>query len=333
MKSLKQFFSLFLRIAVSLALLFFLLRQVGIENLISILKSANLPLLALAFLLNFLNFVFCLFRWEMLLKTTKIHLSLKRVIMAFAGGVFFNMFLPTSIGGDLVRSIDLATHTKKPREIVATVLLDRLSGYIGLVLVAIMAVLLGYRIIGREEKMSILISVGILATVLIVALLAIFNRFVYTKINTLLHSPKAGRIREAIKNLHQEMHIFRHHTGTAFKNLLFSITIQLIQPIVFLLIASSLGIKINVLYFFIFIPIITAITFLPISIGGLGLRDLSSVLYFTKVGVSKDLAFSMSLMASSFLLIYGVIGGIIYVLTIHHRRKQYNKPRAVPPLE
>jgi len=154
----------------------------------------------------------------MLLKAIKINLPLKRVIISFSGGIFFNLFLPSTIGGDLMRSIDLAAHTKRPSEVVATVLLDRLSGYIGLVFLALLSLLIGW---DKIEDKSVLFSVGLISLVLIAILLVLFNKFLYSKINKLLHSPNAGKIRELIKNLHQEIHLFRHNKRVIVNSLIF----------------------------------------------------------------------------------------------------------------
>ena len=319
----KKIFSIFLRVSISVILLFFLFRNVDEKSMLSIVKNANKPVLFLAFLIYLIGYLLCLRRWQMLLKAINIHLPIKRIITSFSGGVFFSLFLPSTIGGDVVRSVDLATHTKKPKEIIATVFLDRLSGYIGLVLLALLALMFGIKII--EDKsvfLSLEIIIGILALVLIVLL----NTFIYTKINKLLKSFVAGRIRDMITNLHEEIHIFRNKRKVIVKNILLSFMIQLITPITFYFIALALCLKTSPLYFFIFLPIIGAITLLPISIGGLGLRDATTVFFFTKVGVAKDLAFAMSLINFSFILIYGAIGGLIYVLTVRHRRVQHNSP-------
>ncbi|MDD4979656.1 MAG: lysylphosphatidylglycerol synthase transmembrane domain-containing protein [Candidatus Omnitrophica bacterium] len=328
MKILKQILPVFLRVGISIVLLIFLFRHVDAKALWKVVSNADIGLVLLAAFIYFSLYILALFRWEMLLKGAKVYLPLKRVIISFAGGNFFNIFLPSSIGGDLIRSIDLATHTKRPREVVTTVLLDRLSGYIGLVTVTLLALVFGW---GLVEEKSVFWSVAVITGVLVVALLILFNSFLYSKINQILHSPTAGRMREAIKNLHQEIHIFRHRKNIIVNNLILSILIQSITPLTFYIIALSLGVKINIAYFFVYIPIIGAITLLPISIGGLGLRDATTIYFFSKAGMSKDLAFAMSLINFSFILVYALIGGLIYVLNIHHRRMQYHKPQQVHP--
>ena len=317
MRVFKKIISIILRVGISVVLLIFLFRQVDKKSLMEIIRNTDKNLLIWAFLVYSLSYVFCLYRWEMLLKTAKIHLSLKRVIISFAGGIFFNLFLPSTIGGDFVRSIDLAVHTKRPKEVVATVILDRLSGFVALVFIALVALLFGWRIV--EDK-SVMLSISIIAAILASILLVSFNNFLFSKVNKLLHSPTAGRIREALKNLHHEIFIFRHHKKIILYNLILSILVQAITPITFYITALSMGIKINILYFFIFLPIITAITLLPISIGGLGIREYTTKLFFVKAGVSANLSVAMSLLNSLFIFICAGIAGLVYILTMHHQR-------------
>lgn len=319
MEKIKKVLSIILRVGISIAILVLLFRQVDRKSLFEIIKNANKPLLFFALFIFFFNYAFCFFRWYRLLKAVGIKLPLKRVVISFSGGIFFSLFLPSTIGGDLMRSIDLAAHTKKTKEVVATVLLDRLSGYVGLVVVVLISLLLGYRLI--DDK-SVLLAIGIITAILAGVLLVLFNNFFYTKINKLLSSPNAGKIRDLITGLHQEIHIFRNKKRAMVINLIISLLVQVTGPLTFYFIALAIGIKINLLYFFVLIPVIGAITLLPISIGGLGLRDASTIYFFAKAGVTKDLAFAMSLLNFSFILFYGALGGLIYVLTIHHRRLQ-----------
>ncbi|MDD5247190.1 MAG: lysylphosphatidylglycerol synthase transmembrane domain-containing protein [Candidatus Omnitrophica bacterium] len=325
MQWIKKTFSVLLRISISIILLVFLFSQVDKKVLFEVIRGANKPLLLIGLLIFFFNYLFCLIRWIILLKAADIHLPLKRIVISFSGGVFFNLILPSTIGGDLMRSLDLAAHTKKPKEIVATVLLDRLSGYIGLVLMAVAALVVGWKMV-RDN--SIILSIGIISLLLVAILLVLFNNTIYSRINRFLGASGAGRIKEMIRSLHQEIHIFRSHRKMILKNIGLSLLVQLTSPLSFYFIALALNIKIGLIYFFVYLPIIGAITLLPISIGGLGLRDASTIFFFAKAGVTKDLAFAMSLISFVFVIFYGAIGGLIYVLTIHHRRLQPAQPPA-----
>lgn len=318
MKIFRKISQVFLRVGVSLALLIFLFNQVDKKSLFGIIKNADFGLLLLAAVVFLAGYMLCLVRWWMLLRAAKVDISWERVLVSFSGGIFFNLILPSTIGGDIVRGIDLVRHTKKSREVVATVLLDRLSGYTGLVVLTFFSLVFGFKYV--KGNTAVLAWMLVMTLLLIVMLLVIFNKTLYSYINNLLHSPNAGRVRRGIRNLHREMHYFREHQGIMFSTLIISLLVQITLPLVFYFISRSLGLNVNIIYFLIFVPIIGAIALLPVSIGGLGLRDASTVYFFTKIGVSRDLAFTMSLLSFLLILVYGAIGGLIYVFNLRHRR-------------
>jgi uncharacterized membrane protein YbhN (UPF0104 family) len=221
------------------------------------------------------------------------------------------------VGGDFVRSIDLAAFAQKPRQVVATVFLDRLSGYSAVVCVALLALAVGYKTIHTP---SVILGISAITLLLAVILLMLFNRFVFAKTNSLLDYFGGGRIAVAVKNLHREIHVFRHQKAVILKVSVLSLFIQVIGPLVGYIISLGLGIHINIIYFFIFLPVVGAITLLPISIGGLGLRDAAVIFFFAQAGVSRDLSFAMSLLGFFFTLAYSAIGGLIYIFGARQRQ-------------
>jgi len=323
LKKFKNLLSIILRVLVSgiLLVLLFKFNRINLHDLLSDVKGANKLFLTLGFLIFSLTYFLGFLRWQMLLKAAGIQASVKKLIVSFSGGIFFSIFLPSTIGGDIVRTADLAEHTRKAKEVIATVFLDRLSGYIGLVVVILPAFLLGGELV-RDK--FVFLSLAAIAGLLVLVLLVLFNSFIYARINLFLAAPGAGKIKETLKNLHHEIHIFRHRKKLILHNLILSFFIQLIYPLSIYFIGLALGVKINIIYYFIFLPIIGAVTLLPVSIGGLGLREYLFVIYFAKAAVTKQLAVAMSLLSFSCIVLYAAIGGLIYVLTVHHRRLQHH---------
>lgn len=326
----KRIISLILRISISIALLIFLFKKVDVqlEELIKIIYKINWRYLFVSFFIFLVTYILGLLRWDMLLRGVNLHLQLRRVIVSYLGGCFFNLFLPSSIGGDVVRSLDLSHHTKRPREVVATVLLDRLSGYTGLVLIALGALFFGFKFI---KNYFIIFAILFLSIILIFIGLVLFNDKFFTKINRFLH--RGGKIKEALKNLHREIYYFRHrgkrHRGSLLiDNLAISLIIQAGTPLIFFTLAKAINLEVNLSYFFIFTPIVTALSMLPISLGGLGIRDAATIFFLAQVNVGKNQALALSLINFIFILILGILGGIIYGLAIHSRWLQHYQKHA-----
>jgi len=328
MLKIKSILIFLLRIGISVLLLLFLFKsnKIDLHVLLGDIKGTDKRLLAAGFVIYSFTYLFGFLRWQMLLRTAGIIASFRKIISSFSGGVFFSIFLPSTIGGDLIRSADLAGHTKKTKEVIATVFLDRLSGYIGLVLIILPGLLLGGKLVLDKLVLS---SVAAIVILLVVGLLVLFNSSIYAGISRFLSAPGAGKIKEIIRDMHQEIHVFRNHKRIIILNLFLSFLVQLFAVLCIYLIGLSLGIKVSFVYFLIFLPIIGAITLLPVAISGLGLRESLFVLYFAKVGVIKQLALAMSLLSFSFTVFCGAIGGLIYVFTVRYRRLQSDKPSRV----
>ena len=93
--------------------------------------------------------------------------------------IFFNLFLPSTVGGDIVRIADLRNHIRKTKEIAATVLVDRLVGFCALGLIVLVSI-----IIGREyiRGLDVLIPIAILFFLLFSVVAVLFTKNIFAKI-------------------------------------------------------------------------------------------------------------------------------------------------------
>lgn len=321
----KKTLSIFFRVFISIVLLLVLFRKIDFKGTFKVITQLNPFYFISAIVIFFIIYVLIFYRWKMLLDTRKAGVSSLRVFSSFSGGLFFNLFTPSTIGGDLSRSIDLGAHTKSYSVITATVLLDRLSGFAGLVTVAMVSLIFGYRLI---NDFSVCIIVFLFAVLLGGIFLVLFNEGIYRRLNRSVAGPepsrraKKGNFWENFKKLHAEIYFFRRHKTVLYANLGCSILIQAGASLFSYFLLRSLNTKINILYPLVFNPVITVITAIPISIVGLGLRDASSVFFYAKAAVAKDVALAQSLLNFAVIVIFGLIGGIVYVSTFRYRRLQ-----------
>lgn len=312
-------YTILIRVCISAGILFFLFQRVDLGKIIQVIHNINKPILIFVYVLVLSSYIIGFFRWRMLLIGVGLNLTNLEIFQSFCIGFFSNLFLPSTIGGDFSRSVDLSLRSQKPRQVVASVLLDRLSGYSALAAVALAALLLGYKLIA---DIAVFFALGVMVILLTIILAILFNNFLFSRTSNLLRF--FGRVGQALGNLHYEVHKFRMKKKIILKNFFYSLIIQLIIPFSYYLISLALGTRINLIYFFILIPIIAAITALPVSIGGLGLREASSMYFFTTVGMPAEIALTISLLSFFIIFSFGLVGGIVYVFTFSGRRLQRN---------
>jgi len=314
----KNFLSFLFRILLSGALLGYLYTKIDTQQTIATLKSVNLNYLFLAWFIFMVINVIILFRWYVLIKALSLSVPVRDVIRYFLIGLFGNLFLPSSIGGDILRIMGLCKSSSQKSRVFASVLLDRLSGFAAIVLVAISVFVLGY---GFIDEKSLIIPIALMGFASLIVIFVLFNERVYSFCCRIFN--KLPRFKKNLMRMHYDIMLLKDKQREGWKAIMLSCLSQVTLAFVFFLIAKALHQDIRMVYFFIFVPMICVVSSLP-SIGGLGVREAGTVYLFSKIGVESGISVSMSLLLFLFMVTIGLIGGLVYVFTISSRRIQHS---------
>jgi uncharacterized membrane protein YbhN (UPF0104 family) len=294
-----------LRVLISVGALGFLLWQIGLGETLTVLRSADLRLLLTAFALVLVSLVIRAGRWAVLLWALELRVSFKRLVYLYFVGTFFNSFLPSGFGGDVARAIELTQDTPPPAA-VGTVLVDRMTGLLVLLLIGLLA--LPFSVANLPLWLVwLLIAVasgGLLAGVLILEgrLLRRATAWLPDRLS-LAGSGTLGRIYAAVSGCGWRA------IGQA---LAVSLVFNLINILINYLCGRAVGIDLSLGYFFVTAPLISISLMIPVSIGGIGVRDWVVVALFDPVGVSSNTAASMSLSLYAVSAAAGLVGGLLY---------------------
>ena len=310
------------RFALSAGLLAWVFSFINWRDTITVLRNADVGLLLGAAFLHFLIQVAILLRWYLFMRALSLDAPIGLTCRYFFIGLFCNLFLPTSIGGDLVKAIGLSRGVGQKPKVFASVVLDRLSGFAGLVIVAALAYAAGSSLI---DAPSVLIPVAALTVLSFVVGGMLFNQGIYHFFGRFV--ARFPKLQQGILEMHQDVMLMRGKKRTGFGCIAFSCLIQVLGAGMFFLIARALHQDVPLLPFLIFSPLVSAATFLP-SIGGLGVREIGWVYLLAKIGVGQGTALGLSLISFFFVIVTGLIGGVIYVTTVPGRRVQCDVPDA-----
>ena len=293
-----------LKIGLSLGLLAILFKQVGWPQTLETLGRARLPHLATAFVLYLVGIVVRAYRWRILLSALRMDASVANLTALYFIGTFFNNILPTGIGGDVVRVYELSKQSERPMDSIGTVLLDRGTGLLVLFLMALLTLPFSYQLITPYVTTAIvLLCLGSWAGLGLIVrrdwleswgLLRMIRRI--TRFGELYESVYACGPRAI--------------GGALGVSLVFNVLLIAVNY----LIALSLNVEIPLRYFLLFIPIISFLLVLPISLSGLGVREGGYIYLFAQAGVSAPLALAMSLLFYALNVATGLIGGALYAL-------------------
>lgn len=305
----KRLFTL-LRILISLSLIGFLLwlMRDKLPAIATTIRTADRGFLLLGFFVYLSAIILIALRLKRVISVQLINLSVREAIYLTFIGYFFNNFLPTSFGGDLLKAYYAGKKSNKKAGAFAGVFMDRVVAMLPFTLIPAVAVTFFAHRIDNKALIFVIYAIFITSAAVLWLLLhkktamyfAVFfapfrKKFWYEKL-------KAG---------YGFLNLYVKHKIILLWSFLLSIAAQACAIISTFLFAKAIGVDfVSLGIYFIIVPIVWIMTLLP-SLNGLGIRE-GAFVYLLKAYMPAEKAFAISILVLASLAVFGVIGGIIY---------------------
>lgn len=314
----KSLVSTVVKICISGAILFFLFRGMDLESLWGTVVSVN-PLSVLFVALLFLSTqVVSSYRWSSIL-SKDMKVPYRRLLSIYFIGMFFNNFLPTMVGGDIIKGYYLYRYSKRGDVSLASIFMDRYSGFTALIAITTVALIPGYSLIKDTglPRFFVLLIGGYLAASLVLWIGPLHSWAM--KIMARIHF---YGINKKIDTIYKVLMSYKRHRRILLTIFFCSLYVQIGVMFGYYVLGRGLGMDVPVGFFFLFVPLATVVSMLPVSLAGLGLREGAFVYLFTRVGATAEQALTLSLMWFAIMVFVSIIGGIEYI--------RIGKPKHIP---
>jgi uncharacterized membrane protein YbhN (UPF0104 family) len=302
-----------IKILLSIALLLFITNKFDVSGVIQLLKNVNFNFLYIAILVFVFQIIIASIRWKIILNNFNFELTYMQVLRYLWIGLFFNQALPSSIGGDALRGYYLRRNGGSIRDSTIGVLLDRVFGMVGLV---IMVILVTPLLINKLDNLTaqwggaliLALTLGIIIVVFVLDLLP-FKLANWRLVHGLY----------ALSSSARKM-LFSNNPGIILVTL--SITIHLFSILAVIILSESLLLEIEWLGIFIIIPLVILFMLIPISIAGWGVREGVMIVGLGYLGVQPEQALTLSILYGLLMLIISLPGGVIWLFSNHPPSKE-----------
>ena len=292
-----------LRIVVSAVMLGLLLSRIHLSSLLPRDRSSAVPWLVAGLLAMGVAVVLATLRWQRVLTALDLPADLSQLVSCSLAAMFVANFLPSTIGGDVLRVSRLSASNGQAPASFASVVLERLTGFLVLPLITLVALLTHPDLLhlGTASRLALLFSLGTLAALAVILGLAA---------NTRLGQRLAGnsnwlRFAGAV---HLGFHRIRRHPGAATSVLLTAVAYQLTIVLAAWMASQALGMDVGLAPVMAFIPVVAMAQVLPVSVNGLGLREGALVLLLAPLGVATGQAVALGLILYGLNLLVSLLG-------------------------
>jgi len=252
---------------------------------------------ALAFLVLTADRFLMSFKWLLLLKSRGLQLPLLRSVQIYCSAMIWGMFMPATVGADVIRGYMTSRHGLDGYEVFASITVERLVGFVASLLFGLAGILILSSAGATDERFDSVWWIGALATLSAAAALILsFNEGLFTRaLNLLSHRIGGSRIVQRLRRFHEVYRGYGEHR--AIIGMFFALTLieQCLVLFANWIVALALHIDVSLSFMAGAVALAMLIARLPVSIDGLGVYEGVMVLIMGLVGISAAEAVALSL--------------------------------------
>jgi hypothetical protein len=302
-----------LKFVVSVGLLYVLLGRTDLSRLWSYGRNASPAWLSIALLLYLLMILLSVWRWRVLLEAQHVGVPAGRLLNSYLVATFFNNFLPSNIGGDVIRIRDTARQAGSKTLATTVVLMDRGLGLLGLLTIAAAGASVASRIGGRPPVLASMLWLALAAGVSASAGAVLLPGGVARLLSPLrlIHQEWVG---ERIGRLTGALTKFRNAPGALAACLLGAVVVQAVLVAFYAAIVHSMDIPISAWHLAVIVPISFVVQMAPVSLNGFGVREATFTFYFSRIGLPIESALVVSFMGAGLIILFSLSGAAAYLL-------------------
>jgi len=298
-----------LRICVAVALVAVLLLRTDVGQAFSIIRGAKPLLLLAALLVMAFPLAIGAFRWWLLLRALGLEYPYHFILRVHVSGYALSTILPTSMGGDLLR-VGYASRRGTVERALSTVLTDRILGVAGLLVMSDVASILLWLHTGSPGLLAL---AGIATVFVVLVLLALVVKPVYDRFTGLAVRVRFLRLGERAVRVTDGVRQYRERPRLMVLSLCLSVLVWLVHSTVWFLLGVSVASTAPLVRYLVCVPIVALSTMLPISVGGIGVRENSFVILMGRFATPESTAVAVALLFLAVLAFYALVGALLVI--------------------
>jgi uncharacterized protein (TIRG00374 family) len=299
------------KIAVSAGLLGYLISTTDLAALARRVRGGDPLLLVGSVGLYALILALSTLRWQLLLRTQGYPAPLRHLSASYLVATFFNNFLPTSVGGDIIRVRDASRLTGSTTASLAIVAIDRVLGFGAVYFLAAAAYALG----GPAVRELVGAKAVILVLGLVFGLLAyvFFRPGIARRLMAATGLASVSWARERFEVVQAAVHVYRAQVAAVWAAFFGSVALQAVVIFYYFAVARALRVPLPLSACFLIVPLCILVQMVPVSFNGWGIRESVFIVYFGQMGLPRESALAFSLVGAGLIVLLSLSGAVVWM--------------------
>ncbi len=306
-----------LKIVVSGGLLYWLLSKIDRQTLWHQFQAASPVWIGIALVLYLLMLCVSAWRWHRLLEALSVVTTFRHLLASYLVATFFNNFLPSNIGGDVIRIRDTSAASGSTTQAATTVLLDRVIGLLGLIFVAALGASTAIELGDSEPFNPLWLWLGTGGGIAVILALLYHPRLISVALRplTVLHKDWVTRQIERLVDMFERFAQAPSALGKGFGG---AVVVQIILVFFYAALARAMQIPMPTVHLAVLIPMSFIVQLLPLSVNGFGVRESIFAFYFAQLHLPRESAIALSFLGAALIMLFSVSGAVVMFVRKRH---------------
>lgn len=293
-----------------LLLLAVLIWKVEWAETMAVLANISVPWIAALLMISFVLVWISCVKWRLFLSARGATVSLWSLQELYLIGYFFNNFAPGSVGGDVVRSYILGAHIKSQAGSFGTVFLERFTGMVALMGMALVAAFIRPEFLANRVLFFLL---ALMAAGLGFVLFLLTSAWAQQQAKRLFARFPRGSFATSIGKVMDVVFYFRDHHGILLRAMGLSILFHVATIVNTQAACLALGLEVRFLDLAVLVPVVLAVAAIPVSMNALGIMEGAFVYFLALAGLGPAEALSVALILRAKNILLALLGGLLFL--------------------
>ncbi len=317
-----------IQVLVGIGALALLIYKADARALLKAINETKLTYLPLAVIATVTVNWLMAYRWGLVLRVRGHRIKILRLFVYYLIGIFFMNFVPGGgISGDVARFVYVDREVRDKAFVLSTLVYERMVGLFTLLLIGFCATVAARSHL--PESRVFYVGEAVLAIAFLASTMLMSN-YLSSRLARIARSigerTRLERLGETASKALEAVSELRQYRAMLCQTVLLSVMIRVVWGLGWFVVAQAMGLPLSLPIVITFASLVDLIRMLPISVGGLGVREWAIIALFAEAGIGRDQALMFSFLVFAPILLNAIVGGLLYISRAGLLRTQAETP-------
>ncbi len=307
-----------LRLILAVGILVVVVRYAGWSSVVDVIQRLQLRYVPVLLLLTAVLIWISCVKWQLFIRAAGHSARVLHLMRIYTTSYFFNLFLPSIVGGDVARSVQLGKEFKNYQNVFIATFTERFTGFLAMNLIGVIFVALGAQVTKGVEAAVLAVAFCTLAAALVLyshGLSQLAKNLVLKFLRLIGLKTLSRKFEKLLAQMIAAMEFIRANDRLFWLAMFYSVLFHFFAVVNTYVAALAIGwSEVSFARLCVVVPLVLLVSAAPITPSGIGVQESAFVYFLTRIGATAAEGLGVGLVLRAKGIVTACIGGLIWIV-------------------